>query len=248
MVLSAEHDTFGCDRWCIEFLFAQLCCPQSLLGESGTLDVTRLLLERSAIRKIAGVHGYFGYSDDVASHATAILATTINHVGRLLNSAKTISDGEQLFKQSAFSEVNRKTDEPIIWDLGEWIRTQAPDILENCPSSATAMQDIHDTLSGIYPLCADRKELRACWDRIGYPGRPGDIFTYPFLDIGAFFTSAEAPRERPGDIFSTSSLDLADFFDVAEETIDCIQILQRSIHRSTQHVLQNLGQSEEHRP
>ncbi|EJD51513.1 hypothetical protein AURDEDRAFT_159246 [Auricularia subglabra TFB-10046 SS5] len=212
--------SLGPEPSCIEFLFAQLCCPQSLLGESGTHDATRLLLEASALFKIVGMPWFFGCTDDVVNRGTAILATTIRHVGRLLNSAETIRYGEPLFKQLAFSEAKRKTGEPRTWDLGEWIRTQAPGILECYPSSTTAMQDIHDALSAIYPLCADSKELRACWDRIGYPGRPGDIFTDPFLDVGAFFNSAEASRVRPGNLYSATGLESAEFFSAAEAAGD----------------------------
>ncbi|EJD51476.1 hypothetical protein AURDEDRAFT_159207 [Auricularia subglabra TFB-10046 SS5] len=217
MLLAPWHGRFGLENWCIEFLFARLCRPESLLSKEEYSNVIHLVVEESALLRIVGILHYFVYDEDLVSRGAAILQSILTYIGRLLGDARTLHYGDRLFAKVVFSEHGGTVaDEPATWDLGDWMRNRAPEMLRFCPSSTAAIQGIHDALTAIYPLCAGNNKLRALWDRIGYPGRPGDIFTDPFLDVGAFFTSAEAPRAHRSDIFSASSLDLAGFFNVAE--------------------------------
>ncbi|EJD51502.1 hypothetical protein AURDEDRAFT_149722 [Auricularia subglabra TFB-10046 SS5] len=196
MLLSQRHQRFGLENWCIEFLFAQLCRPESLLSKDEHSNVIHLVLEESALLRIVGILPYFGYDENMVSCGVAILESVLTYIGRLLGDARTLHYGDWLFAKAVFSEPGGTV---ATWDLGEWIRNRAPEILRLRPSSTAAIQGIHDALTAIYPLCAENDELRALWDRIDYPGRPGDIFTDPFLDLGAFFSSAEEPCVH-GDI------------------------------------------------
>ncbi|EJD51504.1 hypothetical protein AURDEDRAFT_120832 [Auricularia subglabra TFB-10046 SS5] len=225
MLLLPYHNRHNKEDLCIEFLFDRLCSPQSPLGDTGKLDIIRLVLEESAILTFLSRTDYY-FEETFARRGIAILGTIIRHLGRLLGENRAIPHGEQLFRNLAFSEATGQNNQSITWDLGEWIRTDAPTLLDYFPSLTTVMQDFHDAMAAIYPLCSGSTELRSHWDRIGYPGRPGDTvsttplpaalfshvvnqFSDPFLDVGLFFTMAAF-----SDRFM--NFDLSAFFAIAE--------------------------------
>ncbi|EJD51481.1 hypothetical protein AURDEDRAFT_120819 [Auricularia subglabra TFB-10046 SS5] len=203
----------------LNFLFAQLCHVPGALRQEGKLEIIRLILDEAALLKIVGETSYVAFNDESVRHGIGILAEITSSVSRLIGDATSFDDGVQLFAKLAFAEAKGQNNETVTWDLGEWTRTLAHALIENYPSAATSMQDFHNAVVAIYPLCAGSSELRAHWDRIDYPGRPGDIFTDPFLDVGEFFANAEAPRVHQRSIFADSTLDLAEFFD-AEVAVD----------------------------
>ncbi|EJD51509.1 hypothetical protein AURDEDRAFT_149724 [Auricularia subglabra TFB-10046 SS5] len=176
--------------------------------QQGKLKIIRLILDEVVLPKIVGVTCHI--DDDDRRDGTGILAEITSSVGGMIADATSFHDGVQLFAKLALAEGKGRNNETVIWDLGEWTRKRAPALFEHYPSARTSMQDFHNAMAAIYPLCASSSELRAHWDRIGYPGRPSDIFTDPFLEVGAFFATAEAPR------FADSYLDLSEFFDTAE--------------------------------
>ncbi|EJD36749.1 hypothetical protein AURDEDRAFT_129877 [Auricularia subglabra TFB-10046 SS5] len=190
----------------------------SLLDNDERNDVIRLALEESALTGITLATSHTDEPDPKTIVETA--AAIIRHISHLLRDVDYAQEGEKLFGLLARVEAKPTEGINLPWDLGEWIRNSAPSILEWYPDAGTAFQEFHEEMVAIYPMCARRSTVAAHWDRIGYPGRPGDTLSDPFLRLGAFFENAEESfSERAmqqGEISSNHSLDLGAFFDVAE--------------------------------
>lgn len=195
MLLSPGHDVFGTEEKSVAFLFGYLCQPSSpsIPDSDGKLRVIRLILETGALLRIVGMPEYLNYDDNDIQYGLGVLTAIITDLGRRLREGATDREWEQLFQALAYTDVKGENGASRTWDLGVWLRTQSFKILKDYYASATSMQSVHDALVEIYPLCDANHELRAQWDRIGYPGRPGDIFSDPFLDVGAFFENGEDP-------------------------------------------------------
>ncbi|EJD51479.1 hypothetical protein AURDEDRAFT_159210 [Auricularia subglabra TFB-10046 SS5] len=176
---------------CIRTLFGVLCHPKSHVDDAGKLNIVRLILEEAALQSIVGPVIRSSLIDDrrFKFNGTGILAAITSSICSLLGAPETRPQGEQLFKQLAFTEVHRKST-VLIWDLGEWIRTHSDALTGVISVDSIWMQSFHDSMTEIFNMCATNDPLRTAWNRIGYPGRPGDVFSDPFLDIGAFFGQA----------------------------------------------------------
>ncbi|EJD51511.1 hypothetical protein AURDEDRAFT_111694 [Auricularia subglabra TFB-10046 SS5] len=223
MLLLPRHPPTSFEHLSIHVLFAHLCHLPRALRQQEKLEIIRLILDEVVLLKIVGVTPYPIY-DEYAGHGAGILAEITSSVGRLIGDATSFHDGVKLFGKLAFAEGKGQNNGTVTWDLGDWTRTRAPALIEDTPDVGTSMVVFHNAMTAIYPLCAGSSELLAHWDRIGYPGRPGDVFTDPFLEVGAFFANAESPRVtrrvRPRSIFADPYLDLAEFFDIAEGRVD----------------------------
>ncbi|EJD51457.1 hypothetical protein AURDEDRAFT_159189 [Auricularia subglabra TFB-10046 SS5] len=161
----------------------------------------------------------------VGSTGVSIVAEIARHIVCLLGDARMARSGEMLFELLAFSEAKLAEGGTSTWNLGNWIWNIAPYIRREYSDTTTAFKNFHEAMIDIYALRSKSSAVAVVWDSIGYPGRPGDTFSDPFLRLGAFFKNAEhtplqtSERTRlraARDIFSCSSLDLSVFFAVAE--------------------------------
>lgn len=185
------------DRLLVRALTIQLCHPQTVLLEREQLAVVRIILDELSLSPIT-TSPLFSIDDGALAGGIAVLAMIVRCVGRRLSDANTCTDGAHLLRQLVYAEAKGARGETVSWDLGKWIDTSAPEYVEKSMSIATAMQEVHDAMADeLYPQCAASSELRALWERIGYTGRPDDVFSDPFLSVGAFLMMAEAHEPGP---------------------------------------------------
>ncbi|EJD51515.1 hypothetical protein AURDEDRAFT_120836 [Auricularia subglabra TFB-10046 SS5] len=155
--------------------------------------IIRLILEQTALPQITA-HGRrlsVPVGRETIGYGIRILETITSYVRQLLEGESTVLQGRTLFGLLATSEVKRGSGYAAIWDLGLWLRGLRPDLV---PGATQSLQQFHEEMTAIYALRLRSRPITEYWERIGYPGRPGDIFSDPFLDISAFFYIAE--RER----------------------------------------------------